>query len=361
MPPATSSVISRVTTQVRARLTASGRARLGGLVAAMDRLGWVALVLSAAVCAFTVILSMAVLLPLGRTWDDWLTYVHAAQRLLSGSAIYAPMQLSGPYALPGATLIGYAYPPSSVPFFIPFMSYPVGLVAWLTLNVGLLLTGLYAIVGRELGRVRPIAFALVLLGLAMLRPFYEGVAIGNASVGVAGLLAWCWVIGRAHSSTGFLAGLGATMKVVPGVLLFWSTPQTFPRVFLAALATAAALFAITLPIVGIQSWVDFATALSYSQPACGVDSIPPSVACAIKPIVGVGAAKLAGIALAVVAGGAAVTVRSPLRAFALIVFAWLAPVTDLHSHYLLVVYVLAVVACAAWFGRRSTAGGIGSP
>lgn len=324
------------------------------LARALNRLGWVALALAAALCAETVISTMVILIPVGRTFDDWLTYAHTGERLLSGSSIYAPMQLSGPYALPGATLIGYAYPPSSVPLFFPFMSYPAGLVAWLTLNVGLLVTGLYAIVGRELGRVRPLEFALVLFGLALMRPFYEGVAIGNASVGLAGVLAWCWVIGRDRASIGYLAGLGATIKVVPGVLVFWSTPRTFPRVLLNALAVGFALFVLTLPIVGIHSWVDYATALSYSQPACGATSFwfPSSVACAFQPLIGIGAAKLAGIALALVAGGLAVGSRSPLLAFALVTFAWLAPVTDLHAHYLLVIYVLIVTACASWLGGR---------
>lgn len=108
-------------------------------------------------------------------------------------------------------------------------------------------------------------------------------------------------------------------------------------------------------MVGIHSWVDYAKALSYSQPACGA-AFPTSVACTLQPVVGVGAAKLAGIALALVAGGMAVVARSPLISFALVVFAWLAPVTDLHSHYLLVVYVLAVTACATLLGgRRRTA------
>lgn len=327
---------------------------LARLAAALDRLGWVTLALSGFVCATLVIVAMFSLLPAGRTFDDWLTYVHTADRLLSGDSIYAPMQLAGPYALPNATLIGYAYPPSSVPLFFPFLTYPAGLVAWLTLNVGLLVTGLLAVLKRELGSVRPLEFAVVLFGLALIRPFWEGVAIGNASVGLAGVFAWSWAIGRERTPVGALAGLGATVKLVPGVLVFWSTPRTFVRTAVTAAAVAAALFAITLPIVGVQSWFDYVKALSYSQPACGEVSLwfPPSVACTLKPVVGIEAAKLAGIALAVIAGGLAVASRRTVLAFALLTFAWLAPVTDLHAHYLLVVYVLVVVAPAAWLGRR---------
>lgn len=327
---------------------------------AADRLGWVALVLAIVMCAFVTISTMVVFAPVGRTFADWLTYVHAVDRLLAGAPIYAPEQLSGPYVLPNVTLFGYAYPPSSVPLFIPFVSYPLGLVAWLTLNVGLLITGLYAVVGRELGRVRPLEFAVVLLGLAFLRGFGDGVAFGNASVGLAGVLAWCWVIGRGRTPIGFLAGLGATIKLVPGAALFWSTRETFPRVLLTAALVGGAIFVLTLPLVGVQSWLDYARALSYSEPACGVD-FPTSIACTLKPFVGIEAAKLAGIGLALVAGVLAVVARSPLVAFTLVVIAWLSPVTDLHFHYLLVVYVLAVVVCATWIrGRRRGASAPGA-
>jgi hypothetical protein len=329
----------------------TARARVHRIALAVDRLGWVVLALAAITCAYVVVATMVVSAPIGRTFADWLTYVHTAERLLSGAPIYPPEQLSGTYVLVGVTLIGYAYPPSSVPLFIPFMSYPIGLVAWLTLNVGLLITGLYAIVARELGRVPPLAFAAVLLGLAFLRGFTDGVSFGNASVGLAGVFAWAWVIGRGQPSIGALAGLGATIKLVPGTLVFWSTPRTFGRTVATTLGVGAALAVLTLPIVGIDAWLDYRTALSLSEPACAVDSTPVSVACMLKPLVGIGAAKLGGIAIALLAGGAAVLVRPPLISFALVAVAWLAPVTDLHFHYYLVVYVVLVVACARWLAR----------
>jgi hypothetical protein len=326
--------------------------RIRHLAGAVARLGWIVLVLAAVICAYAVIATMSVSAPIGRTFADWATYVHAVDRMLSGAPIYAPEQLSGTYVLVGVTLFGYAYPPSSVPMFLPFITYPVGLVLWLTVNVGLLLTGLYAILRRELGRTQPLAFAAVLLGLAFLRGFTEGVSFGNASVGLAGLFAWSWVIGRGRTSIGTLTALGATIKLVPGALLFWSTPRSFVRVLLAALAVGAALAVLTLPLVGIQSWLDYLKALSFSEPACAVDGTPNSVACILKPALGIGGAKLAGIVIALVAGGLAVVVRWPVLSFALVAIAWLAPVTDLHFHYYLVLYVAGVVACASWLGGR---------
>ena len=323
------------------------------LTLAAERLGWVAVGFAGLLLSFVTISTIVVFAPVGRTFADWLTYVHAVERMFAGLPIYAPEQLAGQYVLVNVTLFGYAYPPSSVPLFIPFASYPVGLVAWLTLSVGSLITGVVAILKRERGRVRPLELALALLVLGFFPGFADGVAWGNASVGLAGCLAWAWVIGRGRVPVGALAGLGATIKLVPGALIFWSTARTFPRVLAGAAAVAGALFALTLPLVGLASWTDYVTALSLSEPACGVD-VPVSLACVLKPMIGIGPAKLAGILVALVAGIAAVLVRAPLASFGLVVVAWLAPVTDLHFHYLLVIYVLAVIAGARWLQRWST-------
>lgn len=325
------------------------------LALAADRVGWVATALAAVLLSFVVISTIVGFAPAGRTFADWLTYVHAVERLFAGSPIYAPEQLGGRYVLVNVTLFGYAYPPSSVPLFIPFASYPVGLVAWLTVNVGLLLTGVVAILKRERGRVRPLELALALLVLAFFPGFADGVAWGNASVGLAGFLAWAWVMGRGRTPVGALTGLGATVKLVPGALVFWATPRTFPRMAAIAAATAGALFIATLPAVGLHSWADYIKALSLSEPACGVD-VPVSLACVLKPMLGIGPAKLAGILLALAAGIGAIFVRRVVVSFALVVVAWLAPVTDLHFHYLLVVYVLGVVAAARWLQRWTMRG-----
>ena len=334
---------------------ATGRAQR--LALAADRLGWVAVALGGLLLGFVTISTIVGFAPVGRAFADWLTYVHAVERMAAGLPIYAPEQLAGPYVLVNVTLFGYAYPPSSVPLFIPFASYPVGLVAWLTLNAGLLITGVVAILQRERGRVRPLELAVALLALAFFPGFADGVAFGNASVGLAGFLAWAWVIGRGHAPGGALAGLGATIKLVPGALVFWSTPRTLLRVVAIAAAVAGVSFLVTFPLVGLASWADYVKALSLSEPACGTD-VPISIACLLKPI-GIGPAKLAGIVLALAAGIGAVVVRPPLLSFGLVVVAWLAPVTDLHFHYLLVVYVLAVVAGARWLERWSTRGASG--
>jgi hypothetical protein len=340
----------------REHVPTAARTGFAGLVAAIDRLSWLIVAMAGGICALVVVSTIVGFAPAGRTFADWLTYVHAVERLASGAPIYAPEQLAGPYVLVGVTLYGYAYPPSSVPLFLPFSSYPIGLVLWLTLNAGALLTGLYAILRTELRRHARIEFAGVLVALAFLRGFPEGVAFGNASVAMAGLFAWAWVLGRGRAGVGLFAGIGATVKLVPGVLVFWADRRDVARVFTVTAAVAVGLFLVTLPLVGWSSWLDYARALSLSQPACGAEP-PVSLACVLQPLVGVALAKLAGIAIAIVAGIVAVLTRPPLVAFGLLAIAWLAPVTDLHFHYLLVVYVWFVVAGAHWLGRRSPVSG----
>jgi hypothetical protein len=241
-----------------------------------------------------------------------------------------------------------------VPLFIPISTYPIVLVAWLTLNAGALLTWLYAILRTELQRSVRLEFAFVLLALACLRGFPEGMAFGNASVAVAGLFAWAWVLGRGRPLVGVLAGIGATIKLVPGVMVFWSPRRDLPRVIAATVATIVLLFVVTLPLVGIGAWADYIRALSLSEPACGLEP-PVSLACVLQPAIGVSLAKAAGIAVAIAAGILAVVTRRQVLAFALLAVAWIAPVTDLHFHYFLVVYVVVTAAIARWLGRRSRA------
>ena len=170
-------------------------------------------------------------------------------------------------------------------------------------------------------------FAAVLFGLAYLRGFTEGVSFGNASVGVAGLFAWAWVIGRGKPRIGVAAGIGATIKLVPGTMIFWATSRTFPRIVATTLVVGLVLAVVTLPLVGIHSWTDYLKAMSLSEPACGTDW-PNSIACVLKPELGIAGAKLAGIVLAIVVGGLALLVRWPVLSFALVALAWLLPVTD---------------------------------
>ena len=220
------------------------------------------------------------------------------------------------------------------------------------LNVGLLVTGSLAIVRKELGRVTPAVAAVMFGGLALYVPFTEGVAAGNINVGLAGIVAWAWVIGRSSPGVGVLAGVGAMVKVVPGALVFWSDRRSFVRTAAVAVAVAVVIGVVTLPITGIHAWFDFTTALGNSQPNCSGEGVHASLACLIQPALGP-AARSAVIAIALVAGVAAVLSRTPTVSFVLMVAASVLPATDGHTHSLLVLYVLLLVLLAHVFAERS--------
>ena len=315
-------------------------------------LSWGALALSVVACLAGMVRSGILLAPTDRVFVDWFTYANAVGRFVSGHSLYAPQQLSGPYFLPDVVRAGYAYPPPSILLFMPFATYPVGLIAWTVLNVGLLLTGSFAVVRKELGRVTPAMGAAVFGGLALYVPFTEGVAAGNINVGLAGIMAWAWVIGRSKPGIGALAGASAMVKIVPGALVFWSDRGTFLRTAAVALAVVVLVSVVTLPITGIQAWLDFVTALGNSQPNCSGGGVHASLACLIEPVTG-HAARSVAVVIALAAGIAAVLTRTPTVAFALVVAASMFPATDGHSHSLLVLYVLLLILVAHVAETRS--------
>ena len=132
-------------------------------------------------------------------------------------------------------LIGYAYPPASVPLLIPFQGYPLGLAAWITVNLGALLTALWAIASRAWPTYRLLAFALALAGLAMFPPFLAGMIAMSTNIGLAGAIGWV-AVGLTARQAGVLGGVLAILKVFAGALTFGS-----PDGKAKALATAIAV------------------------------------------------------------------------------------------------------------------------
>jgi hypothetical protein len=149
----------------------------------------------------------------------------------------------------------------------------------------------------------------------------------------------------------------AVAKIFPGTLVFWTTPPKLARSVLTAGLICVAWFIITLPFVGLGSWVDFSKALGNAQPSCNYG---PSVSCVLQPALGVSLAKLAALAVAGALGLGAVFVRSDFVAFTLIALAWIAPVSDLSNYSLMPLFVVWVVAFAIAM-RRLRSVEIGPP
>lgn len=313
------------------------------------RVDWFLLALAAAACVGSVVVAMA---PRDEIFVDWRTYSAAVDRFLRGESLYAPRQLTGPYALPDLLFAGYAYPPPSILFFVPFAATPLGLPAWLAFNVGLLVSGLAAVLRRELGHGWLMPMAIALAGLSVAPSFVDGVATANLNVGLAGLLAWVWASGSRRSWIAPVAGLAAILKVLPGVLALWPARTDRWRSLLVCAVVAAGIAGVTLPLFGIEGWFAFARALANAVPAC---TGRISIACSLIPVTGVETAKLAGILAGLGLAVGVLVIRRPIWAFLSLAGALLAPVADMHPHYWLILYVVAVVAVASVVGERRRA------
>ena len=273
---------------------------------------------------------------------DWRTYEHAAARLLAGDPIYAPQQLAGPYHLTEVLLIGYAYPPASVPLMIPFQGYPFGLAAWMTVNLGTLLTALWAIASRAWPTYRLLAFALSIAGLAMFPPFLAGMIAMSTNIGLAGAIGWV-AVGLTARQAGVLGGILGVLKVFAGALTFAARHDKV-RAFGIALLVAAGLALVTLPVVGVAGWLDFATALTGAVPDCSGFNV--SIACALGPSVGLGWGSLVGVLIGGLAVLGMLAVRQPYPLSVLAAIAVMAPANNLHIHYWTIGYVLVVASLA---------------
>ena len=283
-------------------------------------------------------------------FDDWRTYANAVDRWLAGEPIYASVQVSGPYELRDSLLTGFTYPPAAVPLFAPFALGTAGLIGWIVLNLGTFLVGLVAVLQHELGVVRPLSLGVTLIAAAAFPPFSNAVVAGNLNLGIAGVLAWLWVV-RAHRITAGLAGLGAVLKIYPGLLAAWAARGDGWRAFGLAAATSVGLILLTLPLVGIGSWNDFAAALWNAQPECSAQGI--SIACGLEGLLGSAAARMVGIVVSLLLLAVVVRSRSRFVAYAALAGALLAPVVDMHPHYWLIAWVVAFVGVARVVGRRS--------
>jgi hypothetical protein len=293
-------------------------------------------------------------------WVDWANYSNALQRLSGGGSVYDPRQLAGPYHLMDLSTngaFGYLYPPASLILFVPFSSQPVGLFLWLTLNIGLLVSGVFAILRRELQDDAAIYLGVAILPVILWVGFIEGTTAGNVTVGLSGVLAWAWALGRERVSPVAVAVLGIA-KVFPATLVFWTTPARLPRALVTSALIAGAWVLVTLPFIGIGVWVDFFRAMGNAQPNC--DSYGPSVTCTLAPVVGIGVAKACAVGLAGVLGFGAVFVRKDLVAFTMVALSWVVPAYN-QSYYSILPLFVVWVAVFAIAMRRLRSIDIGPP
>jgi alpha-1,2-mannosyltransferase len=298
---------------------------------------------------------------------DFSFYWTAANHLLHGESIYSAAQLAGPYAPQGQE--GFLYPPPFAAMLAPFAAVLPAeprLTNWPWFGVGLvvLLVSVLAVARAEglggpgaryaLLRGRG-AWWLVAAALA-LPPVVAELALGNVHLEILGLLALAWLGIRRGTRSGDVVGggaigLAALMKVFPGLLVVWLLASRRYRVAGAAVASAAVVTLATLPITGIQAWLDYPTVLAnLGAPSDTTDTLAPTVW--LEPLLGFALARLvvmgAGVALAVTVGlRAAASATNLAASFGCAVATSVLIAPAVYQHYLAILVLPLLLGLAA--------------
>jgi hypothetical protein len=281
----------------------------------------------------------------GGRFIDWQTYANTVQRWLHGGSIYAPDQLTGPYLMTMEVGRGYVYPPASVPLLLPFALGEEGLVLWEIFLVAVFFAGIWLIIRRGFRQRRVETFGLVLFATAFFYPVVQGLAAGNVNLATAGLLALAWA---GVPRLAVFAGILGVVKVFPSVVALLEGRR---GVVVGAL-TAILLVAITLPLVGLESWPAYLRVIRDGQPVCPNSILNASIACTLEPALSLRGGQVVGLVVAVGLVAIGAILGPTLLGTAAISAAIMAPAVDLHLHYWSFAWVLLLIAVARIARRR---------
>jgi hypothetical protein len=204
---------------------------------------------------------------------DFAAYWAAAHHLLDGAPIYTPEQLAGPFVLGPANL--YQYPPALAAYLAPFAALLGGTAAstanwlWLAMGAIVMTVSVLTLVDREglarrfsllegRGRWWAVAF------LFAFPPVIDELVVGNVNALLVGLFTLAWLgIGRGDrrgdTMAGIAIGLATVIKLFPALLILWLLLAGRTRTAIYAIVATALLAAVTLPLTGLQPWLDYVT------------------------------------------------------------------------------------------------------
>jgi hypothetical protein len=211
-----------------------------------------------------------------RQWAyDFAAYWTAARHLLDGQPIYQAFQLAGPYSAQANLL--YLNPPILATLVTPLaVLFPGGPSAanWIWIGVGaaILVWAMLALVRSERldeafpflrGRGRWLAVAIAIA----FPPVVDELVVGNTNMLLLGLMTATWLgVRRGGPSGEALAGsaVGAAtlLKIFPGVLVLWFVLTRRWRAAAWSIVAAGALAAASLPLTGLQPWLDYPRVLA---------------------------------------------------------------------------------------------------
>jgi alpha-1,2-mannosyltransferase len=222
---------------------------------------------------------------------DFSAYWVAARLLLSHIAPYSPAQLAGPYSPQQQFL--YLYPPPLAALVTPIASLipsDLRIAAWVWLFIGAAVLAISVLtlwrVERLGDRYRLLAGRgrwLLLAAAFAFPPVIGELVLGNVHLLLLGLLTVAWLgvrrgDARGQWIAGLAVGVAAVIKVFPAVLILWFLLTRRSRAAAGVVVGAAVLALVTLPITGIEPWLQYPTVLAnLSSPSDTTDTLAPTV------------------------------------------------------------------------------------
>jgi hypothetical protein len=178
---------------------------------------------------------------------DFRAYHEAIGRLLNGQSPYDQH-----FALAGAAGL-FFYPPTFIPLVLPFGLLPVDAAVWAW--TVLLLVAFGVAVAAMPVSTRTRWWIVLVAGLSW--PFVHNIKLGQVGPLLLLLFVVAWRWRDRPVVVGIAAGLGAAIKVQPGLLLVWALLRRWWGAVVAGGLTILALAVLALVLTGTGAWADF--------------------------------------------------------------------------------------------------------
>lgn len=291
---------------------------------------------------------------------DLSAYWRAAQAVLDGALPYAPFQLAGSYSPQQQFL--YVYPPLLAVLVAPFAAVldDHRTANWLWAGLGASILALTVVlVARRQRLARGFDLVLLVAAAFAYAPVVSELIIGNVHLLILGLVAGAWLaLGRRSAggdvAAGALVAVAALIKVFPALLILWFLLTGRMRAAAASVVAMGLLVLATLPVAGLQAWLDYPTVLANLGPPTELtDVLAPSVWLAgiMPPLLAQALVTVAGVAAVVWAACR----RSEAVSFGVAVAVSVLIAPALYPHYLAILVLPMLIALryapsAGWVG-----------
>jgi hypothetical protein len=175
--------------------------------------------------------------------------------------------------------------------------------------------------------------------------------MGNVHLLLLGLLTGAWLSLRRGGKSGelvagLLVGLAILIKVFPAIVVIWLLLRRKWTAALAAIGAVGVLAVITVPVVGLQPWLDYPTILlNLGAPIDTRDTLAPSVW--LASLLPGAVARAAVIAAVLVVVARTAKYRAEVVSFAAAVASSVLAAPALYHHYLAVL-VLPLLMASRW-------------